>query len=177
MKNIFLLINIVVLSSCHYKTISPKTLDDFTKRYQNERFSKFKNTAIFIRSEDFINTIYVIDKGDGKNLPVYFVTYNKWLNKITEINNKMLKEQGIPDYFTSTQIASIINNLRMYKFSLLCVDAQNNIFINPFYINNPAVFLRMDKGSHIDFKKVSGNFIHYKGNWYVDRSQLPGVKF
>lgn len=177
MKNLIFIISIVFICSCKQsgKTISKNEIDNFIRKYQTERFGEFKNVFICIRQRTLTSTIYILQKNDG-NVPVYFVTYNEPMNKITEINNTGLKEQNVSDYFTKYQIAALINKFRYFKFCLLGVDAQGNVFINPYYPNNPAVFLRMVKTSKLKISKLEGNYIYYNHDWYLNQSQLSRIK-
>ena len=157
------------------KAISKNVIDTFIKKHQAESFLEFKNTIIFIRQETLLSTLYVIHRYEG-NSPVYFVTYNKIKNEITEIDDSLLKKLKVPDYFTAREITSLIKRFRSYEICMVGVDMQENVFINPFYPNNPAVFLRMSKHSQLNISKIQGNYVHYKDRWYVDKSQLVGVK-
>lgn len=149
-------------------------IDSFVKKYQTEEFSEFKNVFIVIRQRTLTSTIYILDK-TGENLPVYVVTYNEWLNKITEINNSLLKEQKVNDYFTERQITTLIYSFRRFNFCLLGVDKQDNVFINPFYASSPACLIRLGKTPRIDMLKVSGDFKPYKDNWYINQSTANAI--
>jgi hypothetical protein len=163
--------------SCEHqsKIITKDVIDSFIKKYQAESFSEFKNVFISIRQTSLSSTSYILQKSEG-NLPVYIVTYNESTNEITEVSNSELRAKKISDYFSRNQITSFIKKFRYYKFCLLSVDSQENVFINPFYPNNPATFLRISKTSSLETSKISGNYIYYKDNWYVNQTQLVGVK-
>jgi hypothetical protein len=176
MRTLLLAIALLLLNSCHNnKIISKNEIDNFIGKYQSQDFSEFKNVSILIRQTTLTSTIYIISKYQG-NLPVYFIVYNELENKITEINNSLLKQQKISDYFTDQEINSLINKFRHYQFCLLGVDSNKDLFINPFYANNPAAILRKSKGSKLEISKLSGNFIHYKDDWYINLSVLPDLK-
>lgn len=177
MKKTLLMLSIMFFTFCQdsNKAISRKVIDDFIKNHQSESFLEFKNKVIFIRQETLLSTIYILHKYEG-NKPVYFVTYSKLKNEVTEIDNSMLKKEKVPDYFTVREITSLVKRFRAYKFCMVGVDLQENVFINPFYPNNPAVFLRKSNHSQLNISKMQGNYVHYNAYWYIDQSQLVGVK-
>lgn len=170
MKKLIYIFSLISVCSCqNSKTISRGEIDNFVKKYQAEEFPEFKNVSIVIRQRTLTSTIYVLDK-QGENLPVYFITYNEWLNKITEINSSLLKEQKVSDYFTKSQITVLINRFRQLNFCLLSIDNQDNVFINPFYPSSPPCLIRLGKTSRVEMLKVSGDFKPYKDNWYINQS-------
>ncbi|SIR28272.1 HSF-type DNA-binding [Mucilaginibacter lappiensis] len=157
------------------KRVTKDVVDNFIKKYHAESFSEFKNVFISIRETNGSSSSYILQKNAG-NLPVYVVTYNENTNEIVEVNNSRLRAKKVDDYFTSNQITSFIKKFRYYKFCLLSVDAQGNVFINPFYPGNPAIFLRISKTPSLEISKISGDYIYYKDNWYVNRTQLVDLK-
>ena len=171
MKKLFCIFSVIFTFSCQNsgKTISKHFIDDFIEKYQTENFLEFKNVFISIRQKDLTSTTYILEKSEG-GLPVYFVTYNDWTNEISGVNNSQLKEQKLNDYFTKRQITFLINRFRQMNFCLLGVDINGNVFINPFYPNNPAFFLRLSKISKLKPSKLSGDFRQYKDSWYVNHS-------
>lgn len=171
MKKLFCIFSVIFTFSCQKndKVISKKTIDDFIEKYQTESFLELKNVTIYVRQKDLQNTTYILQKNEG-NLPVYIVTYNEWINEITEVNNSVLKGKKVADYFTRNQIAYLINKFRVYNFCMLSMDKQENVFINPFYPDNPAFFLRLGKTSKLKPSKLSGDFKQYKDSWYVNHS-------
>ncbi len=166
----------VFICSCQNrgKTVSQSVIDDFVKRHQTDGFSDFKNVAIFIRQMGITSTTYILSTYDG-NYPVYFVTYNELINKITEIDYSGMKEKRIDSYFSKSQIIFLVNKFRQTKFCLLAVDTQKNVYINPFYPNRPPFFLRKNKTAKLEMLRKSGDFIQYKDDWYINRSLVKAT--
>lgn len=171
----FLSISLFVLAlfSCNQKsnnrmTSEEKTnnIDLFIKKYNQTDFSEFKNAFVTIRQKDHNEVIYLIHKFEN-SLPVYFVTYDLQQNSITNINRDLLKKSGIEDYYTDETISNLVYSFQKYDFGLLGVDSNNNVFINPFEINTPAVLLRLSSKTNEKQLKKGYTYTHYKDNWYL----------
>jgi hypothetical protein len=141
-------------------------IDSIIKKYDKTDFSFFKNTFVGVREQSRNEITYIIEKSEG-NLPVYFITYSTSKESVIDINKTALKERNIGDYFTDEEISGLIENFRKLNLSLLQVDEQENVFINPFKINEPAILLRLANPS--DKEEVRKGFVyrHYKDNWYI----------
>ena len=145
-------------------------IDTFIVKYAREDFSFFRGISIFQRSAGINDIIYGIGLS-GAEKPLYFVEYDLIQEEVTTINNILVKEAGYNDYLTNQQIEKYISNFRRYKFYLLSVDDSNNVFVNPYSANSPALLMRMH---HANGEKiVRKGFVYelYKGNWYLNRSR------
>ncbi|MDO5655060.1 MAG: hypothetical protein Q4G27_02850 [Flavobacteriaceae bacterium] len=141
-------------------------IDIFIAKYSDTDFSEFKNSFIAIRQKDRNEVIYLVQRPEN-NLPVYFVTYDLQKKNITDINRSMLEKNGVEDYYTDEDIVNLVNLFRKYDFALLQVDNDNNVFINPFEINSPAILLRLNSETNEKTIKKGYVYTHYKNNWYV----------
>lgn len=164
MKSLYLL-SLFFIMSCQNE-IKNDDIDTVINKYDKTDFSLFKNTFIGIRERNGNEIVYIIEKAEG-NLPVYFVKYSISKGSIIDINKTALEEKNIEDYFTSKEIYSIIQNFRELDLSLLKVDKEGNVFMNPFKINEPAILLRLANPSAN--KEVRRGYVynHYKNNWYI----------
>lgn len=164
---VFFFFSIFIFSntSCQRKQNINK--DDFIEKYQIEDFSKFSNSFIAIRSKGIQEVTYMIHEF-GSNLPTYFVTYNCLTNSIINIDNTMLKEEGIDDYYTEKEISDLIIEFRKYDFYLLGSDNEGNVLINPYEINQPAFYLRSSKLDISDTIRMGYVYERYKDNWYIN---------
>ena len=164
MKPIYLL-SLFLIMSCQNE-VKKNDIDTVIKKYDKTNFSFFKNTFVGIRERNSNEIIYIVDKAEG-SLPVYFVKYSIRKKSIIEINKRALEEKNIRNYFTDKEIHNLIENFQKFDLSLLQVDKDGNIFMNPFEINEHAVLLRLANSS--DKKEVQKGYVyeHYKGNWYI----------
>ena len=167
MKVYFYVIFLFLLNSCTSNTQIAANMDikDVVEKFDHETFSDFNGFFVSIRQRVGINTIYILQKD---NLPVYFITYNNLTNSITEINDSLLKKQNAKNYLLPEEINYKIKKFRQYGFMLLSVDKFNNVFIDPFHINNTPVLLRLDNSSNLKMIKRSPYYHHYKNNWYMN---------
>ncbi len=164
---IFLFFNIFIFSttSCQRKQNINK--DEFIEKYQIEDFSKFSNSFIAIRSKGLLEVTYMIHEF-GSNLPPYFVIYNCLTNSIIKIDNTMLKEEGIDDYYTEKEISDLIIEFRKYDFYLLGSDNEGNVLINPYEINQPAFYVRATNTNLPDTIRIGYVYKKFKDNWYIN---------
>ena len=114
--------------------------------------------------------IYVVGKFEG-NKPVYFVTYDLSKKALVQIDNTKLKEANVKEYFTGDEIGNYIEIIRKYGFYLLGVDENNNLYVNPFYKNEPPYFLRLN--SIIKDTTVRKGYVYelYRDNWYLNKTR------
>ncbi len=159
---------LISFSSCYNKPISNSEIDKFIARYDSVNFNAVKGISISIRSGGLTDVVYVIDKSGG-NQPVYFVTVNNITGSITKINRDLLKRDSIPDYLTENELSNAVREIRRYKFCLLTVDSLENVFINPFRVDEPAFFLRLKNATGDSAVRKAYAFTLYKRNWYVNR--------
>ena len=154
--NTLLMVLLIIVFGC-----AKMTKDDVIKKYNKVDFSVFKNKFIAIRSTNLLYTTFIIND-TSPNWP-YFVKYNNFTKKIIK---KWSKGNSNID-FTEKQIKQMIDRLKKLKLFLIKVDKDNNVFINPYNINSPPLFLRVNKYNNIDTIKKGFIFIHYKNNWYI----------
>jgi hypothetical protein len=168
MKKAFVLlfISFSFFQSCSRREISDDELNSFIKKYDSIDFKELKNIFIHQRSVHLNEIVYIINKFDS-NLPVYFVTYDTRKGVIKKIDNSLLQEAGLPEYFTAQEINSAIQVLRKYRFALLGVDSLNNVFINPYRPNDPPFFMRLNQKTGM--KKVMNGYSYqlFKDRWYI----------
>ncbi|MFY7936925.1 MAG: hypothetical protein ACOVOQ_06095 [Flavobacterium sp.] len=166
MKLLYLL-SLLIITSCQ-KKLKQNDFEIVINKYDKTDFSFFKNTFIAIRERSRSEIIFIIGKSED-NLPVYFVNYSINKDRIIEINKRALKEKNIEDYFSDNEINKLIVNFKKLDLSLLKVDKDGNVFINPFDINEPAVMLRLENLSNK--KEIRKGFVYsqYKNNWYIKK--------
>lgn len=138
-------------------------LDAIISKYQTEDFTAFKNTSIAFKSgSDAKQAVYLLKKYNFDVIP-YLVTYDFEKQAVTNINKQALQAAGVEDYLSAGQIEALIVKFINYKFPLLQVDIEGNVFINPFEANAPPLLLR---------SVGTGNpqtimYEHYKDDWYL----------
>jgi len=163
LKTIFFL-SFVVFYSC--QSSKDQNIDSVISKYNDTDFSIFKKSFIAIRQENSSETIYMLGASEA-NKPLYFIEYNEVINKITNINKSLLEKTKTPDYFSNEKIEKLITYFRKYDIVLLSVDEDNNVFINPFEINSPALLIRFDKSPNAERVKKGYSYKKYKENWYL----------
>lgn len=163
------ILNVLFVISCRRSddNISKKDIDAFITKYQNVDFSEFRNYFIAIRQITITGEIIYIVSKTEEDLPPYFVHFNKLRKKAIEIDNSLLIERGYKAYFKNREIKRLIIKFHKYGFHLLGVDMDNNVFINPFQVNSPAILLRLNKSINKDTIIKGYNYIRYKDNWYL----------
>jgi hypothetical protein len=159
--NCCLLLLSLFLLSCSNKS----NWDKFIEKYDKDGFSEFQNSFIAFRGNYENDNIYLISKCED-DLPVYLVTVDIRTQEIKEIDRSMLIEHNQKDYFTNSEINSLIKSFLKYDFYLLSCDNNLNIMVNPFESNEPARLLRVNEKAGIS-DKIKGYFTHYKNNWYI----------
>lgn len=162
-KIIFFL-SFVVFYSC--QNSKKQDIDSVISKYNNFDFSDFKGSFIAIRQKNSSETTYMLGDSEG-NKPLYFIEYDEISGKIILINNSILKKTKVPDYFSNEEIKKLITLFRKYDFVLLSVDGDDNVFINPFEINSPALLIRFHKLPNTERVKKGYPYKQYKGNWYL----------
>lgn len=161
---IFLFLSCVVLYSC--QNSKKQDIDSVVAKYNKSDFSVFKKSLVAIRQKNSSETIYMVGDSEG-NKPLYFVDYDEIKDKIITINKSMLEKSKVSDYLSNEEIEKLITSFRKYDFVLLSVDEDNNVFINPFEINSPALLIRFDKLPKKGRVKKGYLYKKYSGNWYV----------
>lgn len=147
-----------------------KNIDAFIANYNSQDFSVFRGISIVQRSASITEVVYEVNKLES-NLPVYFVSYDRGSEKITRINNPGLKRKNTADYLSADEIEKYIKAFRNYKFFLLAVDNDNNLYVNPFHENAPPYLLRLNKSITDSIVRKGFVYEHYKGSWFVNRTK------
>ena len=145
-------------------------VDAFIAKYKEESFSNLKDIFISQRSADRSEVVYVIERFGG-NQPVYFVTYDLNKKSVTEIDNSRLKDANVQDYFTHDEISLYIDIFRKYNFYLLGVDNDSNLYVNPFYADEPPYLLRLKTGTKDSTVRKGYVYELYKDNWYLNKTR------
>lgn len=172
MKALLFLITGLVLQLTFTSCDNPKgqDIDAFIAKYTGEDFSMFRGVSIFQRSAGMTHIMYGIGLSGAKK-PLYFVEYNLIRQKVTTINNKLVKEAGYNDYLTNKQIEKYITDFRRYNFYLLSVDDSNNVFVNPYSANSPALLMRMNYATGEKIVRKGYVYELYKGEWYLNHTR------
>jgi hypothetical protein len=156
--------------SCNNTTITEKEIDEFISKYENVKFIKLKDVSISQRSKNSGKVVYVVGKGEG-NFPVYFVSFDIDKSEITDINKKNLEKCKVQDYLTKDEIINAINVIRKNDFYFLAVDSFQNVYINPFYANEPPFLLRLKTNTGDSVLKKGYAYEIYKKNWYLNKTR------
>lgn len=158
------------LSSCSNKGVTNDDIDKFISKYNNEGFGNLKGISINQRSRDINEVVYVVGRFE-ENKPPYFVEYNIAGQSVTKINKSLLDKDSVPDYLTHFEITNAVNTIRKHDFFLLAVDSSENVYINPFYANEPAYLLRLKIATGDSVIRKGYVYELYKGNWYLNKTR------
>lgn len=157
----------ISFSSCSNRPITKSEIDDYISKNNNVSFSGLKNIFIAQRSASPFQIIYVINRFEGDH-PVYFATLNVITNAVTDIHTLQSGAIGPGDYVSKEEIANALKIINRNKLYLLAVDSLNNIYVNPFFVNQPPYLMRLSnpKGDSI----IRRGYLYqlYKGNWYLN---------
>ncbi|MGQ8869353.1 hypothetical protein [Myroides sp. TSA_177.3] len=171
LKYIIVLIALCFFVSCEQREITKKEIDSFINKYGKEDFSVFKGFTIEIRQHTLTETIYIVRENQKDNIgtTLFFVTFNKWSNNISEISKReALHDVFVKGTLTDEALSAIIQEYTKYNFVYLKVDNENNIFINPFEIERRPFLLKLNKNSNDSIVKMYNyTFNQYKDNWYI----------
>lgn len=159
-----------MLLACNTTGPSRDEIDKVIKKYDRESFDEFRNVFISERSKTGNEIVYLLHKFED-DLAVYFVHYDLINGRILKIDDKMLKNRGMAGYFTEQEIADIIKKFRKYKVYLLGVDDDGNIYLNPFYSNEPPFLLKLKNTPKDREVKKGYMYTLYKGNWYLNKTK------
>jgi hypothetical protein len=150
---------------------TPPNVDHFIKQFENESFIQFKNISITLKNKSLTKAVYILIKTNS-NLPAYIITYDLVKKRILEIDHSMLAKAGIEDYFTDFQLSDYIEAFRKYDFYLMSVDNDCNVYINPFYANQPVCLMRLNTSVHYGMIQKGYLYEQYKGRWYINVSSM-----
>lgn len=170
-RSIILFYIFLCLSFCtSTQDLSKNDIDSFIAKYNGQDFSAFRGVSIIQRSTSIAEVVYEVNKMEG-NLPAYFVSYDLEKRKLKRINNPGLKRKNAADYLTASEIEKCIKDFRNYKFFLIAVDNDNNLYVNPFYENAPPYLLRLDKSIADSIIRKGFVYEKYKDRWFVNRTK------
>ncbi|MGJ1448748.1 hypothetical protein ACR79S_20280 [Sphingobacterium spiritivorum] len=148
------------------KKIEINEINAFISKYETVDFNEFKGAFIAIRQRNLNSIIYIV-QNISKDYPIYIVKYDLLKDTISEIDRTALKKKDTEDYYTQKEISKLICNFRKYNFALLKVDSNNNVFINPWQIGDPAILLRMREESAKETIKIGFVYKKYNNRWYI----------
>lgn len=158
------------LCFCNNIAITDKKIDEFISKYEDVRFDELRDISISQRSKNQGEVVYIVGRAGG-NLPVYFVTFNLEKKEITDINKKNLEKGKVLDYLTQDDIANAVNVIRKNNFFFLEIDSFQNVYINPFYANEPPLLLRLKTNTGDTLLKKGYVYELYKNKWYLNKSR------
>lgn len=159
------------VSGCLNNNRTHSDIDQFIAAFENEDFVQFKNISITLKSKSANKAIYILIKTNS-NLPAYIITYDLVKKRIMEIDHSMLAKAGIEDYFTDAQLSNYIETFRKYDFYVLSVDNDCNVYLNPFYANQPVCLMRIKNSSYHNIIQKGYLYEQYKGRWYLNISSM-----
>lgn len=148
------------------KKLETKEINTFISKYETVDFTEFKNAFVAVRQRNLKNIVYIV-QNVSKNDPVYIVTYDQFRDTITDIDRTALEKKGIENYYSQKEISRLILNFRKYDFALLQVDSNNNVFINPWHIGEPAILLRLNEDTTNETVKIGFVYKKYNNRWYM----------
>jgi hypothetical protein len=163
---------IAIFLSCSNdnNTVRNNDIDEFIEKFRDLKFDGLRDISIAQRSKNLGDAVYVVGKGDG-SLPVYFVTYNLQKQIITTVDRKNLEKDNIPDYLTKDAIQKAVNAIRENDFFFLAVDSTENVYINPYYANEPPFFLRLKAATGDSVIRRGYVYELYKDKWYLNKTR------
>jgi hypothetical protein len=162
----------VVFFSCYNRNnaITNKDVDEFILKYRDVRFDDLKDISIAQRGRNVGSEVYVVGNGEG-SFPVYFVTFDFQKKEITTIDKTNLEKSKVQDYLTKDKISKAINVIKKYNLYFFAVDSSQNVYINPFYANEPAYFLRLKAFTGDSTIKRGYVYELYKDRWYLNKTR------
>lgn len=168
-KIIMYFIVILFFSNCGNNKVSKSDIDNFVLKYQYEDFSYFKNYKIIIRQKTFSETIYMIgDSNSNIDSVFFFVFVNNYTDEVSKIETGTSFESISSKKLNEDKIKKMISKYKKYDFPYLCVNYDNSVSINPFYMDMKPFFLRLNIKSNDKLTKKNFTlFKHYKNNWYI----------
>lgn len=171
MLRLITILSILPLISGCLENKAPSNVDHFIKQFDNEDFIKFKNISITLKSKNVNKAVYILLK-TNHHLPAYIITYDLAKKRIEEIDHSMLAKAGIEDYFTDLQLSDYIESFRKYDFYVMSVDNDCNVYVNPFYPNQPVCLMRLSASAKNGLIQKGYLYEQYKGRWYLNISSM-----
>ena len=91
--------------------------------------------------------------------------------KIADINRKNLEKSKVQDYLSREEIMDAIKVIRKYNFFYLATDSLQNVYINPFYADEPPYLLRLKTFTGDSILRKGFVYELYKDKWYLNRTR------
>lgn len=157
-------------SSCSNRSITNGDIDKFISKYDSVRFDELKDISIAQRSKDLSKIVYVVGRCEG-NHPVYFVTFDLQKQSVMTIDKTNLEKSKVQEYPTQDEIFNAVNTIRKHDFSFLAVDSSENVYVNPFYANEPPYLLRLKIATGDSVIRKGYVYELYKDNWYLNKTR------
>ena len=168
MKNIILsLFFIIFFSSCRTHSDSMSKINSFIEQYENVEFANFADVSVTQIGRSGDDLIFLVSKFEG-NMPGYFVTWNTKTETLIKVDKKNLIGGHLPDYFTERQIIDFVKKIRQYRFYLLGMDKDSNLYVNPFYFDEPVYFLRLKKATGDSLVRKGYVYELVRSRWYIN---------
>lgn len=158
-KIFFSLFLLFLLQSCNRTKL---TTDDIIEKYNEEDFSCLSGVFANYRGGKYENLVSILISQDNVNCSPYIVKVNYDNGEIVTINDTLPK-RDCDGYFTDNQIKNFTKCFLKYKFQVLAVDSDGNVYINPDQQGLPTLLRKENNSTPGDLK----NFKLYKGKWYI----------
>jgi len=142
----------------------------FISKYNDVRFDEFKDISIALRSKGLDEIVYIVDRFGG-NRPVYFVTFSLQKKSVTNIDKTNLEKSKVQEYLTKDEIINAVNTIRKYDFYFLAVDSFENVYINPFYADEPPYLMRLKTPTGDSSVNKGYAYELYKNKWYLNKTR------
>lgn len=167
----YLYLIILFFSCCNNNSrITQEHIDKIVSEYDNVSFNEICDISVSERSRGLNSLTYIVGKGEG-NLPVYFVTLDPVKKNIIDVNSTNLKRLNIKEYLSREEISKAINVAIKYGFYFFAKDSAGNIYINPFYPDEPPYFLRMSTAIGDSIVKKGYVYELYREKWYINKTR------
>jgi len=158
-KLILSILIICILQSCNKNS---QDIDSIIEKYNDEDFSCLKGVFINRRGGKNDNLVFLIISRSNFKCSPYIIKANYDTGKVVNINDT-LPNRDCNGYFTISQIESYVKCFFKYKFQVLSVDADGNVYINPNRQELPTLLRKEENVTPKDIK----DYKLYRGKWYI----------
>ena len=149
------------------RPITKNDLDDYISRNNDLSFGGIKDIFVVQRSADFYTITYVIHRYDTHHA-VYFATYNRIAGSLSDIHTVNSVTPDPHDYIAKEEIENALRIVRSKNVYLLGIDSSQNIYVNPFYANQPPYLMRLKFATGDSIVRKGYVYALYKGTWYLN---------
>ncbi|TWI89060.1 hypothetical protein LX66_3153 [Chitinophaga japonensis] len=158
------LLFIVVLGMLQSSCTRYRDIDQIISQYDSTDFSSLRDRTVLFRSRGLTraSSIYFVGTYETSCSP-YIVEVNDSEGNITEIRNHLVIESCGKDYLSKKEIELVVKRYLMFNLCSIQVDAEGNVYINPYEQELPILLRRSSGAGPRDLSRFSW----YKGNWYV----------